>query len=449
MPIWKNSDLIATIEGPRKARIEDAERFAEGTAKKLGVDAEYVLPAFEDPCALAAEGSRPAAQCRSQRFQTVRSGRALAHGAGVRSGPQHAQGIRAADPALECRRANLGALEERALEASPRQSVPDAGRFPARAAAADRLAAAYSRRRISLHRRAGSAGAARGRCRCRRQRRRPRRRAASGGARAAAQRRRRRRAHRDVDRDPRRHAVRLHAAGGEARGLSRTGRGGRGDRRRDADAGACRGLSAAVRPARRGDQGDARSRRDRGQHPARRRTGAKPSTSPSASTKTQRRSGWAPTASWSTAATPAPAAAIMSWSAAARRGLAVPAPARSAEELWCCTGSGIRRCPICSRACSSARPARRRASTRRATTASTNWRSRWPMCRRPISRRRCGWSTGCSGTSWSTSPATPTAPKSASTSSIRPTARPAGSGWSNSARSKCRRTRACAWRSNC
>ena len=38
-------------------------------------------------------------------------------------------------------------------------------------------------------------------------------------------------------------------------------------------------------------------------------------------------------------------------------------------------------------------------------------------------------------------PATPTAPKSASTSSIRPTARPAGWAWSNSAPSKCRRMR--------
>ena len=55
-------------------------------------------------------------------------------------------------------------------------------------------------------------------------------------------------------------------------------------------------------------------------------------------------------------------------------------------------------------------------------TASMSWRSRWPMCRRRASRLRCGWSTGCSGTSWSTSPAIPTAPKSASTSSIRPTA---------------------------
>jgi uncharacterized protein (DUF2126 family)/transglutaminase-like putative cysteine protease len=49
VPVWKNSDLIATIENPRKAEIADAERFAQGTAKKLGLDADYVLPAFEDP----------------------------------------------------------------------------------------------------------------------------------------------------------------------------------------------------------------------------------------------------------------------------------------------------------------------------------------------------------------------------------------------------------------
>jgi uncharacterized protein (DUF2126 family)/transglutaminase-like putative cysteine protease len=49
VPIWKNSDLIAKIENPRKAQIEDAERLAEGTAKKLGVDSEFIMPAFEDP----------------------------------------------------------------------------------------------------------------------------------------------------------------------------------------------------------------------------------------------------------------------------------------------------------------------------------------------------------------------------------------------------------------
>ena len=49
VPIWKNSDLIARIEGPRRAGIDEAGRFAEETAQKLGLDAEYVIPAFEDP----------------------------------------------------------------------------------------------------------------------------------------------------------------------------------------------------------------------------------------------------------------------------------------------------------------------------------------------------------------------------------------------------------------
>jgi uncharacterized protein (DUF2126 family)/transglutaminase-like putative cysteine protease len=49
VPIWKNSDLIAKIENPKRADIADAERFAAGTAEKLGLGIDYVLPAFEDP----------------------------------------------------------------------------------------------------------------------------------------------------------------------------------------------------------------------------------------------------------------------------------------------------------------------------------------------------------------------------------------------------------------
>ena len=49
MPIWNNSDLIAKIESPRQARIDDAERFAESAAEKLGVGSEFIMPAFEDP----------------------------------------------------------------------------------------------------------------------------------------------------------------------------------------------------------------------------------------------------------------------------------------------------------------------------------------------------------------------------------------------------------------
>jgi uncharacterized protein (DUF2126 family)/transglutaminase-like putative cysteine protease len=49
VPIWKNPELIARIENPKKADIADAERFAEATASKLGIAGDYVLPAYEDP----------------------------------------------------------------------------------------------------------------------------------------------------------------------------------------------------------------------------------------------------------------------------------------------------------------------------------------------------------------------------------------------------------------
>ena len=61
--------------------------------------------------------------------------------------------------------------------------------------------------------------------------------------------------------------------------------------------------------------------------------------------------------------------------------------------------------------------------------------------RREGRRRPPGWSIGSSATCWSTSPATPTAPRSASTSSTAPTAPPGAWGSSSCAPSRCRRTR--------
>ena len=48
IPIWKNADLIAKIENPRRAEVKDAEAFMEGTAARLGLDAGYIIPAYED-----------------------------------------------------------------------------------------------------------------------------------------------------------------------------------------------------------------------------------------------------------------------------------------------------------------------------------------------------------------------------------------------------------------
>ena len=70
------------------------------------------------------------------------------------------------------------------------------------------------------------------------------------------------------------------------------------------------------------------------------------------------------------------------------RSCAGPTCSRASSLYW---QQPSRRCPTCSRACSSGRPARRRASTRRATTPSTSWRSRSPRCRRPARRAAAPW----------------------------------------------------------
>jgi uncharacterized protein (DUF2126 family)/transglutaminase-like putative cysteine protease len=48
VPIWKNADLIAKIENPRRAAAKDAEAFMEGAALRLGLDPGYIMPAYED-----------------------------------------------------------------------------------------------------------------------------------------------------------------------------------------------------------------------------------------------------------------------------------------------------------------------------------------------------------------------------------------------------------------
>ena len=80
--------------------------------------------------------------------------------------------------------------------------------------------------------------------------------------------------------------------------------------------------------------------------------------------------------SCSMAATPAPAAAITSSSAVRRRATARSCAGPICFAAWSATGTTIRRCRICSPACSSDRRASIRALTRRATTRCTNWRSR-------------------------------------------------------------------------
>ncbi len=116
------------------------------------------------------------------------------------------------------------------------------------------------------------------------------------------------------------------------------------------------------------------------------------------STRKRARPASEPKNSCSTAAIPAPAAATTSPSEAP-----LPPTARCCDALTSCkaslpTGRTIRRCRICFQACSSVRPARRRASTRHGMIASTSWKSPFSNCRASTSSRRMsrchGWLIG-------------------------------------------------------
>ena len=104
VPIWKNAELIAKIDNPRKAEIADAQRMMEGTAKRLGLDAGYVMPAYEDPVhwlqkeAALPVNVDPGNSKLADPEERSRMARVF------RRRAQQGQGIRAADPARGRRR---------------------------------------------------------------------------------------------------------------------------------------------------------------------------------------------------------------------------------------------------------------------------------------------------------------------------------------------------------
>ena len=228
---------------PRKAEIDEAERFAEGIAQRLGVDADYVLPAFEDPAHwlqkeadLPPTSIPPIPNCPTRRSARAWRGSSIA-------GSNKPMGYVLPIQRWNADAGTRPALEERALEAAARQAVPDPGRFPARPAPAARRPAGYRGRGLSLHRRAGSAGAARRRCR-----------STMPHGRGRAQ-RRTAGAEQQTQSGGVRTAMSIETRDGICASSCRRSRGWKiisnwcrdgGDRRRDADAGPCRGLSAAA-----------------------------------------------------------------------------------------------------------------------------------------------------------------------------------------------------------
>ena len=305
VPIWRDDSLIARETDARQPSRDDAKRFAEGIAARLGITADYVQPAYEDPAdRMLKQGlipdnidpSDPQVDDPAERarildlFDLTLFDSHLGRPAGY------------VLPLQRWERAGKTRMAQRNVAHAPRQAVSDAGRFAARLPAAAAIAALSGSRRLS------APGAGRSVCRARAAAtRQGEGRAgdyaegdgqASGACRGrAAVPRQQAGAHRALGRSARRTGVRVHAAGRNARGLSRADRDHRSDRGRARPAGPCRRLSAAARSAPQRHQGDARPRRHRGQHPSRGILARSGRRSRSRSTRTPAPAGSAPTSS--------------------------------------------------------------------------------------------------------------------------------------------------------
>jgi uncharacterized protein (DUF2126 family) len=262
VPIWKNADLIAKIDNPRKAVIEEAKAFMEGTAKRLGLDAGYVMPAYEDSVhwlqkeAALPVNVDPADSKLADPEERARMARVFDEGLNKPKGfvlPIQRAGADASSWMSErwqLRRGHLflipgdSPLGLRLPMASLPHVPPE--EFPY-LVEQDPM---EPRLELAEEDKEAAAGGVPARLAEKpKPKPKPVRTAASVEIRE-------------------RRAVRLHAAGREGRRLSRTDRGSGSDRRGTAAPGSCRRLWAALRSAHRGDQGDARSRRDRNQRPA-------------------------------------------------------------------------------------------------------------------------------------------------------------------------------------
>ena len=187
-PLWRDAALVAREGETRTASADDAKRFAEAVAASLGIKAERVQPAYEDPAHwLIEEGKLPV-------NVDVLDPKLFDAAARARMVRAFEQGLGTPVAWVLPLRREGESLGERSLGAAARKAVPAARRSAGRLARAARLAAACRARRLSDRQSFGHDGPA-----------------SPARPRTAAARRGRHRAHRARRRAARRAALRVHA----------------------------------------------------------------------------------------------------------------------------------------------------------------------------------------------------------------------------------------------
>ncbi len=129
-PIWHDPLLIAGAGAIATATDADAQALVSEMATRLGIEPDYVIPAYEDAAVLAAAGKRAAGQRRSVRPEDRRSRRARAHGAHLRPRLVASDWVRVAGATLE--RGGAIGLAQRTLAAPARPALSGAGRLSGR-----------------------------------------------------------------------------------------------------------------------------------------------------------------------------------------------------------------------------------------------------------------------------------------------------------------------------
>ena len=129
-PVWRDMALFAGEVAGGAASVADAQALAAGIARQVGLAADYVIPAFEDPMLLLVKEAELPINHDPLDPEVANANFARPYDPSASPGAWPARGLRAAAVARQFRR--VDPVDQRSLGIPPRKDVPDVGRRSSR-----------------------------------------------------------------------------------------------------------------------------------------------------------------------------------------------------------------------------------------------------------------------------------------------------------------------------